>query len=83
MKFIAEDGKIFNTLEECQEHEDTLIKDAEIDAGIATMMNGKYMPIKEKTFLRKVIKNVLTGNYTNEFGIVKMFIPEERGKEII
>lgn len=83
MKFIADDGKIFDTMEECQEHEDALVKDSEIDAAIATMMNGKYMPIKEKTFLRKVIRNVLTENYTNEFGIVKMFIPEERRKEII
>lgn len=59
--FIADDGKVFNTFEECEKYEENMITEEDIDEAVSTIVKkfGKYIPLKKRMRLRTAIVDVL------------------------
>lgn len=63
MRYISDDGQIFETEKECKKWEQT-IKNAEkvIDKCILELSNEAYIPLKKKMKIKSAIWNALIGN---------------------
>ena len=63
MKYMAEDGKVFDTEEACQNYETTNLGNYEaIDEAMSILIQewGKYIPLKKKMKLKSTIVQILT-----------------------
>ena len=61
MKYLANDGKTFDSEEACREYEENLINYDAVDNAIITLTKdiGVYIPLKKKLEIKRAIIEVL------------------------